>query len=509
MPEEIELKLAVDPRDISRLRHSAILRASSVIHTPRTRLTSIYYDTPSSSLQGSAVVLRVRKSGRERIQSVEINAAGSKKHIRHIELESPIRSDRPDLSEVEDSGVRRLIEERRGDEDLKPVFTTNVVRETWRLRFGRSQIECAIDTGSVAANAKRAPISEVELLLKSGGVAGLFQLAHRLNAIVPLRIVPASKAHRGYDLAKGAATAAPVHLDPDGSVRDSFAIIAQACLVHVLSNADYAYRSGDPEGIHQLRVGIRRMRAAFSLFRDAVAKTDRFPIADELRALQQKLGAAREWDVLAEETIARMPKELRKSSNNLIEIAQVKRAEGHRGAHAALRDPHCTGLLLRLEFWVDRQRISQAPHAREREEEAGLSAAPITCFASQVLSAQNARVRKFGKRICELGAEELHRLRIRIKKLRYATEFFRHVWPGRRTERYLSALKEVQQVLGTLHDEIVAQKLVAELAASGALDAAVGGLVDRWLAECQQRDLGHAIALWRKFADRKFFWDGK
>ena len=237
-------------------------------------------------------MLRVRKNARERVQSVKMNTAVPGSLTQRIELESPIQSDHPNLMKVEDLGVRRLIEKRCGDENLIPVFTTDVVREAWLLRLGRSEIECAIDCGSVIANGKRAPISEVELELKSGDPARLFQLAHRLNAIVPLRIAPVSKGERGYDLAKGAApaatTAAPVHIDPAGSVREAFAVIAQACLTHVLTNADYAYQSDDPEGIHQFRVGIRRMRAAFSLFGAAMIKADHFPIADELRVLQSK-----------------------------------------------------------------------------------------------------------------------------------------------------------------------------------------------------------------------------
>lgn len=484
-------------------------RTSSVTHTPRTRLISTFYDTPSYSLQRSAIVFRVRKNGRERVQSVKMNTAGPGSLTQRIEFESPIQSDHPNLMQVEDSGVRRLIEKRRGHEDLIPVFTADVVRETWLFRLGRSQIECAIDCGSVIANGKRALISEVELELKSGEPARLFQLAHRLNAIVPLRIEPASKDERGYDLAKGAvpaaATAAPVHLDPDGSVREAFAVIARACLTDVLANANYAYQSDDPEGVHQFRVGIRRMRAAFSLFRDAMVKADRFPIANELRGLQRKLGAAREWDVLVEETIGGMPKELRKSSGNLVKIAEMKCAAGHRGAHAALRNPHCTGLLLRLEFWVDRQFGSEALSPRERKWKAGVLAGPIGRFAGSVLRVQHTKVRKLGKKIRELDATELHRLRIRIKKLRYATDFFGDICPGRRMERYLSSLKKLQQVLGTLHDEIVAPKLFAELAAAaGPAAANVTGLVDRWLAECRRRDRKHAIALWRKFAERSY-----
>src|SRR5665811_470109 len=376
MPQEIELKLAVGPRDVPRLRDSPILRALNLKHTARQRLVSTYYDTPSLSLLRSAIILRVRKIGRRRVQSVKMNAAESGGLARRIELESSIRSDRPDLMQIEDPDVRRLIQERCADNDLVPVFATDVVRETWLLQLGRSQIECAIDRGIVAADGRRAPICEVELELKSGQPARLFQLAHRLNTIVPLRIEPASKAARGYDLANDARltapTAVPVHIDPAMSVRDSFAAIAQACVAHVLASADYAYKSDDPEGIHELRVSIRRMRAAFSVFRGAMPENYRFRI----------------WDELVEETIASMPRRLRKqgSSEHLVQIAQTKRVKGYKSAHAALRNPHYTDLLLRLASWIDGQFGFRAPPTRERKWKPNVLAGPAPRFASKVMS---------------------------------------------------------------------------------------------------------------------------
>jgi len=514
MPQEIEIKLAIDPRDVSRLRNSAILRASNGAHAHRTRLISTYYDTRSSSLQRGAIVLRVRKNGRKRVQSVKLNASGPGSITRRIEFESPIGSDRPNLMRVEDPGIRRLIQRRLGNENLIPVFATDVARETWQLRLGRSHIECVIDFGCVVANGKRMPISEVELELKSGDPARLFQLAHRLNAIVPLRIKPRSKTERGYDLANGATLAAagatPIHLDADRSVRDSFAIIAQACLTEILTNVNHAYQGNDPEGVHQLRVSIRHMRSAYSLFRNAKVKAGRFAIADELRALQRKLGATREWDVLIDETFSFMPKKLRRSASNLIKIAEMKRAEGHQSVHDMLRDPRYTDLLLRLAFWLEQQFGLAAAHRRERQWKVNVLAKPIKGVASEVLSVRHAKVLKLGKRLRELDVDELHRLRIRIKKLRYMTEFFSDIWPGRRTDRYLFALKKLQGVLGTLHDTIVALNLVAELAASGGSNAAgAADHVNRWLVESQQCHRTRAIARWRKFAKRRLFWESK
>ena len=259
--------------------------------------------------------------------------------------------------------------------------------------------------------------------------------------------------------------AARVHIDPAMSVGDSFAAIAQPCVAHVLASADYAYKSDDPEGIHELRVSIRRMRAAFAVFRGAMPENYRFRIGDELRVLQRKLGMAREWDVLVEETIAGMPKRLRKqrSSEELVQIAQTKRVEGCKSAHTALRNPHHTEVLLRLASWLDSQFGLGTPPTRERKWKRNVLAGPAPRFASETMRNHHNKVRKLGKEIRKLDRVELHRLRIRIKKLRYATEFFGSIWPGRRTKRYLSALKDLQQVLGTLHDATVAEMLVAHL----------------------------------------------
>ena len=301
--------------------------------------------------------------------------------------------------------------------------------------------------------------------------------------------------------------AAPVHIDPAMSVGDSFAAIAQPCVAHVLASADYAYKSSDPEGIHELRVSVRRMRAAFAVFRGAMPKNYRFRIGDELRVLQRKLGMAREWDVLVEETIASMPQRLRKqrSSEELILIAQTKRLEGYKKAHAAMRNTHYTDVLLRLGSWIESQFGLGAPPTRERKWMRNVLARPAPRFASEVMRDYHDKARKLGKEIRKLDRVEFHRLRIRIKKLRYATEFFGSIWPG--TKRYLSALKDLQQVLGALHDATVAEMLVAHLKTGGGDAKFATAPVNRWLISCQRCDRKEAMELWGRFAKRKLFWE--
>jgi len=513
MSQEVELKLAIDPRDVPTLRESSILRELRLKHTPSRLLVSVYYDTSCHSLERRGIVLRVRKIGNERLQCVKMNAAATSVFQR-TELESPIRGNRPDLTQIADPDVRRTVQKRCARHDLARVFATNVERETWLLRLGRSQIECAIDRGVIASERKKAPISEVELELKSGQAARIYELAHRLNAIVPLRIETKSKEARGYDLVEhvnlAAPKALPILVNPSMSVRECLAAIAQPCVAHVLASANFAYKSNDPEGIHQLRVAIRRMRAASSIFRRAMPENYRPRLAVELQTFAQKLGAARDWHVLVEETIASMPIRLRKqrSTERLIRIARARRAEGDESAHASLRDPQYTEILLRLASWADSQFGSKWSLPREGRWKADVLAGPAPGFAAEVMQTFHDKARKLGKKVRELDPPEIHRLRIRIKKLRYAMEFFGSLWPNRRTERYLAALKSLQEALGVFHDTIVADQLIAQFTATEGGDVKVSTApVNRWLTR-HRRDLRKkVIELWRKFANQKPFWD--
>jgi CHAD domain-containing protein len=134
-------------------------------------------------------------------------------------------------------------------------------------------------------------------------------------------------------------------------------------------------------------------------------------------------------------------------------------------------------------------------------------ATPAEKFAAQVIQDCHRKTRKLGKKIRTLDPTKLHRLRILIKKLRYATDFFGALWPRRRTKKYLSALKDLQQALGAFHDTTVAMNLIGSLAADGGADVKVGiERINDWLASEQRGKRKELIALWGKFAKRQLFW---
>jgi CHAD domain-containing protein len=290
----------------------------------------------------------------------------------------------------------------------------------------------------------------------------------------------------------------PIALDPSMTAGEAFAAVTDGCIAHITDAAASARRSDSPEGIHQLRVGIRRLRAAFSVFGPALP-SHRPRIAAQLRSLQDQLGAARELDVLLEETIASMPKKRRKrrGMRELRKIVQAERAVRHRRTRSSLASRRCAEFLSRLEPAIDRY-VNRPDDDNPRKTER------VTVFAADVLRARRRKARKLGKKIGDLGPQKLHKLRIRIKKLRYAAEFFSSVARRGRSKRYLRALKDLQQRLGTSHDAIVASSLIDQMKGEAAGDGKrAAKLAEDWANKCFKRVRRKLPGAWRRFDKRK------
>jgi CHAD domain-containing protein len=91
-------------------------------------------------------------------------------------------------------------------------------------------------------------------------------------------------------------------LDRGMQAGNAFTVIGLCCLDHALSN-ERAIAEGDAEGVHQMRVGLRRLRAAISLFKDLAAGSGTEAVKRELKWLTGRFGQARDFDVLIEEHV--------------------------------------------------------------------------------------------------------------------------------------------------------------------------------------------------------------
>lgn len=448
-PIETELKLELDSADREGLVSMPECRVAGgrAVH-----LVSVYFDTPDLVLFRSGFSLRVRREGKRRIQTVKAIGGASAGLFVRPEWERTIRGDRPVLYDA-GSPLADLL---GGDvARLAPAFETEVQRTRFQIEQEGAQLELAIDVGSLRAGDACEPLCEIEIELRGGSPAALFDLARRIDARVPLHLAVRSKAERGYALLEKSARCAwkaeAIPLDPEASCAESFVAIARSCIRQFRLNETCLLASGDAEALHQARVGLRRLRTAFSLHRalfgdDAQAAL----LGAELRWLATGLGEVRNLDVL----IGRFDGETRE----LLIAARDARFERVRAELASSR----TRLtMLDLAEWLAIGGWRAAP---------GNAAAcdrNSVAFADALLGARRDRLRHRGKRLVALDPAHRHRLRIQAKKLRYASEFFASLYPGdkarRRYTQALEALGRLQDRLGELNDLAVGRRLLDQL----------------------------------------------
>jgi inorganic triphosphatase YgiF len=464
---EVELKLEVSADDLARLaRHPWLAQIREGRPVTRT-LHSVYFDTPDLALWWHGLVLRVRGIGRGRIVGVKTRGEARGGLVAREESEAPLASAAGDpralpqtalLAAISDPRLRRAVERAAAGQRLAPRVETHVRRTTLRLRHGTALVELALDVGEVRAGRKRLPIRELELELISGATLALYDVALRLAADVALRPGLVGKAERGFAHLAGR-EAEPSRAErpvfPRGATLEAvLGAVLGECLRQVSVNQPVAERGRDPEGVHQMRVGLRRLRSALRLFRAQLPVRETEALVEELRWLAGLLGSARDLDVFQRELLGPLVKE-RPGDRGLAALHEA--AEGARqAAYTALRrelaSRRYAALVLRLGRFVDGGSF--------RRRGANELARPL---ARRLLRRRAARVQQLGARLAELSPRQLHRLRIRAKRLRYAIELLAPLFGGPAPDRAARRLAELQDVLGHLNDQATAEQLVARL----------------------------------------------
>lgn len=518
MNEEIELKLALSPKDLDRLQRSALVRSLATKRGRTKQLVSTYFDTPDQDLRRRGMALRVRHVGKKRIQTLKALADGGAGGLqRYREFEAEVARDEPDLSLVDDRDLQALFECEGVAQHLEPVFTTRVARRSIPLRVDESEVELAIDRGEIESDGRRLPIAEAELELLSGRPERLYELALKLHERIPFRIERRTKAARGYGLKQGErphpVKAGTVQLRPEMTAAEAFVAAAASCLAQIRANELVVLTVKDPEGVHQLRVGVRRLRAVVGAFRKIIDKDVRDYLLDELRWLQQRLGPAREWDVFIHEAIeplrAERPEEA--SLAELQRAAEAARARGYHQAHRALSAGRYTALMLRLELWLDEGGWLAAAAMRGN----GKSQRPVARLARKVLHRRDRKLRKLADKHGELSHAEMHQVRIRTKQMRYSAEVFQSLYPAKLVKRQLAALEAIQDSLGSLNDAVVGRGLMAALLRAEArrdpaqierLEEACA-IVRAWQEARIARDLARFGASWKRYRKLKRYWE--
>jgi inorganic triphosphatase YgiF len=418
--------------------------------------------------------LRVRHIGNKRVQTIK--AIGGSGLFSRGEWENPITSDTPDLRAARHSPLDSLLT-RKLKRALAPVFETRVHRTVLPLDDGAGRIELTLDRGQVRGGRKSAPINELELELKRGKPADLFRVARDLTSGVPARLSVRSKADRGYDLladrAVGAAAKAEkIQFSPRLSTADALRAIAAASLRQVAAN-EPAVSARAPEGIHQMRVGLRRLRAAISLFGALLDDPQTERIKRELKWLTDELGPARDLDVYVAGNIRPLRRELerkprrlppKRGLRELEKELEARRSRAFDQARRAVASERYRALVLDALRWLESGdwTTSGGKPGRARRNRSALA------FAREEIGRRVRKASKKARRLADLDPRQRHKVRIAIKKLRYAGNFFESLFPGRKTakrlRRFERRLKNLQDRLGALNDIAVHQRLARDLA---------------------------------------------
>lgn len=493
---EIELKFQV-PAD----RRDAVAReVQGRSDARRVRLQAAYVDTADRALAAAGIALRVRREGRQWMQTLKGAAEDGMTRAEHnVVRRAPAGSvpeADPALHADTAIGRRLLAVVDAAGMPLQVRYRTDIWRRTRLLRTPRGSVELAFDEGVVIAGDHRLPLCELEIELKGGDPLAVIETARRWVARHGLWLDTRTKAERGDLLARGesaspARTAEPPRLNEAMSPAQGGAAVLNVCLKQVAANASQVAsgRFGD-EHVHQWRVGLRRLRSAIGLFGDALPEGAAGPLAEAAAACFRRLGTARDLAVLAP-----LQDELRVVIDTLrldLPMPSLTSSTEPADPVEVARGAAMQGLLLDV-MTQSALAATAAPVADE---------AALRAWLAPRLDRWHRAVRRDARRFAQLDDEARHTLRKRGKRLRYAIEFVGSLFDTRQAARFAKRLRRLQNRLGVLNDASTALALWSVEAASRPGNAFAVG----WLAARQPALVEHCVPAASAFVDAKRFW---
>src|SRR5260370_1894807 len=322
-----------------------------------------------------------------------------------------------------------------------------------------------------------------------------------------------AKSDRGYQLVDGADAlpravhAEPVSLDPTISVGDALQAIGRGCLRQLLRN-EAAALAAKPEGIHQMRIAVRRLRSALSSFKKMLPAEDLAWITGELKWLMSALAEARNLDAFGTDLLEPTRDAVHDEPGFDDLAAAVDRLR--RAAYERVRDgilsERYPALMLHLLHWFE------ARSWRGRSPFAGSDSAsqPIGEVTPLLLDRRRRKMRQRSKHFGRLNSRKRHKLRIAGKKLRYAIELLESLFNQQDLQKFTKRLKRLQDDLGHANDVSVAHDFLRRLCTNAQFDSPVANAGARLLEWHERamvkgerklrkrlRRLNHAKPFWR------------
>jgi triphosphatase len=324
-------------------------------------------------------------------------------------------------------------------------------------------------------------------------------LALNLNGAVPLALSVESKSRRGHRLATSALPSAqkaePLNLPHNVGVAEGFRRIIGATLTHLLANQPAA-AVGEAEGVHQMRIAVRRLRSAIGLFKRHLEPQAAARFDAGLKRVGRVLGEVRDWDVFCGDILQAAENDAPHVQPHLLRgPATAQRADAYGRLVDELEGPAFTALVLGLMAWTEN-------HSEETLLLSnGHSGGRLADLAPKMLDRAARKARRRGRHLRRRSGEELHDLRKSLKKLRYSVEFLSDLCGRKRTHAYLQACKDLQEQLGAINDAALAAAMTNRLAGVAARITLVPtfSMMSEWSKAQGSKHLRRLPDAWDKF----------
>jgi CHAD domain-containing protein len=355
-------------------------------------------------------------------------------------------------------------------------------------------------------------VSEVELELKEGAPAALYEVARCLSRRSPLTVKTESKSARGMRALEGgqigAHKAGRTELSPDSTAEEAFRLTLLHCLRHIARNAPAVAEARLPEGVHQIRVGLRRLRAALSASGGEFRVRDLESLDERANHLSDIFGGTRELDVFATELLA--PVEDTTNKPGLLPlrlILEELRRESWEQAVKLVNSDDFTGFLIDLASAIE----TRVWRDSASDEQLAAFERPARALASETLDKRLKQAGKRAKHLASLNVQERHRLRIALKKLRYSAEFFAPLFAAKPVSAFLARLSKLQDLFGTLNDAATVETILRRITEhagrrSGPELLEAAAFVDGWHHSRVEPTWDKAKKRWKGFVKTDPFW---
>lgn len=387
----------------------------------------------------------------------------------------------------------------RGDE-LLPRFRLAVQRAVVIADMPGCRVSARLDVGAIVAVGGKARYRALDVRMEGGGVeaflrdVGALASAHGLALSLsdPTRIGMAVAAGEPSGR-RGVKAGWPVFAPETASVTAVRRILATSA-AHAFANLEAAAAGETPSGVHQLRVALRRLRAALTLFKRQLGPAGVQLNAGARDALR-RLGPARDLDVFLTETAPPVAAACGVPLDALLTRAAAAHARAYADVRAMMRDPKF------IQFLTELIAAAETNAFDVKHGDAALQ--PI---ASKLLQRRHKKLLRTGAGFAALPNAQRHEARIELKKLRYAAGYFQSLFPGPETKAYRAHMSTLQDELGALNDADVASALVDRLAGHGKPAALAGAAIKGWQAHRLAANEARMIASWEAFQGAEPFW---